>query len=107
MEREALPPDLRPFLDDQLRLTQWPARQKIQRHAIGYLASRFEEGREYHEREINELLRSWHTFGDWALLRRLVFNWGYMDREADGTRYRLRSQPLDSPDDSSRQTEER
>ena len=97
MEREALPRELRPFVDDEGRLTQWPARQKIQRQAIDCLASRFEQGREYHEREVNELINGWHTFGDWALLRRLLFDWGYMDREADGTRYRLRPRPLDAP----------
>ena len=91
MERTATPPDLRPFLDDEGRLTQWPARQKIQRQAIGYLASRFEHGWEYDEKTVNEILCAGHTFGDWALLRRLLFNWGYMDREADGTRYRLRT----------------
>jgi len=97
MERDALPRELRPFVDNEGRLIQWPARQKIQRQAIRYLATRFEEGREYHEREVNELLCNWHTFNDWALLRRLLFDWGYMDRERDGTRYRLRTRPLDPP----------
>jgi len=97
MKRESLPRELRPFIDSEGRLVQWPARQKIQRQAIHYLATRFEEGREYHERDVNELLCRWHTFGDWALLRRLLFDWGHMDRESNGTRYRLRARPLDSP----------
>ncbi len=92
MESTTSPPDLRPFLDDEGRLTQWPARQKIQRQAIGYLAARFENGMEYDEKTVNEILCRWHTFEDWALLRRLLFNWGHMDREADGTRYRLRTE---------------
>jgi hypothetical protein len=96
MERDSLPRELRPFIDGEGRLVQWPARQKIQRQAIDYFARRFEEGREYHEREVNELLNCWHTFGDWALLRRLLFDWGYMDREPNGTRYRLRTGPLDA-----------
>ena len=91
MERDSLPRELRPFVDDEGRLVQWPARQKVQRHAIGYLATRFTPGTEYHERDVNDLLCRWHTFGDWALLRRLLFNWGFMDRESDGTRYRLRT----------------
>ena len=97
MERKLLSRELRPFVDSEGRLIQWPARQKIQRQAIDYLATRFEEGREYHERDVNELLCRWHTFGDWALLRRLLFDWGHMDRESNGTRYRLRARPLDSP----------
>jgi hypothetical protein len=93
MERASLPRELRPFVDDAGRLTQWPTRQKVQRMAIAYLATRFESGREYREREVNEVLVEWHSFGDWALLRRLLFDWCYMDRESDGTRYRLRPAP--------------
>jgi hypothetical protein len=90
MDRASLPRELRPFINDDGRLTQWPARRKVQGMAIAYLATKFEAGREYREREVNELLLEWHAFGDWALLRRLLFDWRYMDRESDGTRYRLR-----------------
>ena len=89
MNLHTVPRELRPFMDDQGRLTQWPARQKVQRMAIDYLAGRFDSGREYSEREVNELLLDWHTFRDWAILRRLLCDWGYMTRERDGTRYRL------------------
>jgi len=70
MDRTLLPRELRPFVDEQGRLTQWPAKLKIKRMAIDYLVGRFEPGREYTEREVNELLLDGHTFGDWALLRR-------------------------------------
>jgi hypothetical protein len=91
MERDALPRELRPFVDDDGRLRQWPSKQKIQRMAVAYLATRFQAGREYSEREVNETLMDWHTFRDWALLRRVMFDWHIMDRESDGSRYRLRS----------------
>jgi len=90
MDRASLPRELRPFVDDDGRIKQWPVRQKVQRMAIAYLAARFEPGRDYHEREVNELLLRWHTFGDWALLRRLLFDWRFLDRESDGSRYWLR-----------------
>ena len=83
-------------MDEQGRLTQWPAKLKIKRMAIAYLASRLTPGREYTEREVNELLLEWHTFADWALLRRLLCDWRYMTRERDGTRYRLLT-PQSSP----------
>ena len=89
MDLASLPRELRPFTDEDGRLKQWPVKQKIQRMAIDYLSGRFVRGREYTEREVNELLLDWHTFGDWALLRRLLCDWGYMTRERDGTRYRL------------------
>jgi hypothetical protein len=91
-DRSRLPRAMRPFVDEDGRVTQWPARQKTQRLVIDYLARRFEPGREYSEMAVNALLLDWHTFGDWALLRRLLFNWGYVDRESDGSRYRLRAE---------------
>lgn len=92
MERQELPRELRPFVDESGRLIQWPTRQKVQRMAIAYVASRFDSEREYSEREVNERLLDWHSFGDWALLRRMLCDWRHMEREADGTRYRLRTQ---------------
>ena len=97
MRREDLPRGLRPFVDQEGRLIQWPSRFKLQQMAAALLATRFEPGRNYVEKEVNAVLVEWHTFGDWALLRRLLFDWGHMDREADGTRYRLRTRPFDSP----------
>jgi|SRR5688572_8983398 len=90
MDREALPRELRPFVDEAGRLRQWPTKQKTQRFAAAYLAERFERGRTYNERQVNELLNEWHTFGDWALLRRVLFDWGHLDRESDGSMYWVR-----------------
>jgi hypothetical protein len=89
MDRSALPRELRPFVDADGRLIGWPARQKTQRMAVALLASRFEPGREYSEKEVNFLLLEWHTFRDWALLRRSLVDWRHLQRESDGTRYRL------------------
>jgi hypothetical protein len=90
MDKSTLPPPLRPFVDDEGRLRQWPVKQKVQRQAIAYLATRFEAGRIYNERQVNELLKEWHTFGDWALLRRVLYDWKHLDRESDGSRYWVR-----------------
>jgi len=91
MDRESVPRELRPFLDREGRLRQWPSKQKTQRMAAALLAARVEPGRVYNEGQINEFLLEWHTFGDWALLRRVLFDWGYLDRESDGSRYWLRA----------------
>ncbi len=93
MDRSLLPRELRPFIDDRGRLFRWPSREKVQRMAVAYLAGKFEPGREYGEQEVNFLLLEWHSFGDWALLRRLLYNWKHLDREPDGSRYRLRPAP--------------
>ncbi|MEO5988238.1 MAG: DUF2087 domain-containing protein [Candidatus Eisenbacteria bacterium] len=90
MDRSSLPRELRPFIDEDGRLNRWPSRRKVQRMAATLLATRFEPGREYSEREVNFLLIEGHTFGDWAIIRRSLVDWHYLDRESDGSRYRLR-----------------
>jgi hypothetical protein len=90
-DRQSVARELRPFMDDQGRLAQWPTKQKTQRMAVSYLAAKFEPSRIYNEKQVNELLNEWHTFGDWAMLRRLLFDWLYFDRESDGSKYWMRS----------------
>src|SRR5262249_59911860 len=92
-DRQSLPRELRPFVDEQGRIEQWPSKQKTQRMAVEYLATKFEPGRNYNEKQVNELLNTWHTFEDWALLRRVLYDWRHLDRESDGSRYWLRAEP--------------
>ena len=77
------------FLDAQERLKQLPARRKMKLKAIAYLAGKFEAEKPYAEREVNEVLNRWHTFGDPATLRRELYQLGFLDRTADGREYRL------------------
>lgn len=58
-------------------------------YCLFYLAGKFEAGREYTEREVNELLLDWHTFADPATLRRELYDYGFLDRSRDGKVYRL------------------
>lgn len=82
-----LPAALRPFLDESDRLVQWPTKYSLQRAFVEYLADVIEPGRDYSESELNRELDRYHTFNDAALLRRLLFDWGYIDRRADGSAY--------------------
>lgn len=54
---------------------------------LAYLAGKFEGGRNYKEKEVNEIISRWHTFGDYFILRRLLIDCGFMGRLPDGTRY--------------------
>jgi len=85
----AAPPELAGYLDEQGRLKRYPTRRKkaTQMLALAYLADKFEAGRTYSEVEVTELLRRWHTFEDWAMLRRELFEQGYINRTKDGTSY--------------------
>ena len=64
---------------------------KVQRMAAALLARLFEPDRGYTETEVNMTLMDGHTFGDWALLRRVLCDWGFLDRERDGSHYWVRA----------------
>ena len=81
--------ELASFLDENMRLTAYPAKRKKKIAALIYLASKFEPGRVYSEKEVGELLGQWHTFGDPATLRRELYNLRFLDRDAYGREYRL------------------
>jgi hypothetical protein len=72
-------------------VTRWPRREAERRMVLDHLASKFEASRIYEEREVNEILRRFHSFGDWALLRRELFENGKLDRDTRGARYWLQA----------------
>jgi len=75
------------YLDVEGRLKSWPSRRSVQLEALRYLAARLPGGVEWNERELNALLKALHTFGDWALLRRDLYEVRLLDRSLDGRRY--------------------
>ena len=78
--------ELKGFLDKDLKLKSWPSRKHKEKQllALEFLAAQFEMGREYSEKEVNEILNRHHTFGDPAMLRRELYITGLLDRTADG-----------------------
>jgi len=76
---------LRNFVVDG-RLVRLPARYEQKRVVLGYVARRFDEGREYPERDVNDLLRGLHD--DTASLRRYLVDEGLLERS--GGVYRRR-----------------
>jgi hypothetical protein len=79
--------ELKPFLNEKLQLTAWPARNRKKLHALYYLAQKLEAGRLYTERELGDLLDDWHTFHDPATLRREMYTHRLIDRSRDGRSY--------------------
>jgi len=71
------------------RLTALTAKRKAKCFAPCCLAEEFESGITYTEREVNALLFKWHTLGDLATIRRELFSLGFLDREKNGSSYRL------------------
>ena len=86
--------ELERYLDAAGRVTVYPSKITRKHLVLEYLASRFRPGQEYSEAEVNALLRVHHTFDDPALLRRDLFDWGYLGRTTDGSRYWLVAQAV-------------
>ncbi len=86
----ALPKELRRFLDKSDRLTTWPvAKHQDKLIVLEYLASFFESGRVYSEKEINELLLERSVGKDAAALRRALHEYRFVNRTKDGAEYWL------------------
>ena len=69
---------LKTFLDGE-RIVQLPASEKKLLVVIKWLAGKFEEGVEYTEKQINEILTRYHE--DYALLRRELVDCRYLARK--------------------------
>lgn len=73
--------------DTQGRLVRWPSKFTVQRLATWALWMQFDAKRTYREREVNEVLKLWHTFGDHVTLRRELINMKLLSRLSDGSAY--------------------
>ncbi len=83
------PRDLLRFLDERGRATAWPTKRRDQLLLLDYMAAQFEFERDYSEKEINAILiEHMHpVFKDFAIIRRELYSYRYLDRERDGSRY--------------------
>jgi DNA-binding transcriptional ArsR family regulator len=87
------PAELRRFMDRENLLTAFPTRQRDQLAVLQYLADLFEYDRSYTEKEVNAIIRTRLNprYDDFVTLRRELYNFQFLGREKDGSRYwRLR-----------------
>lgn len=75
------------FLDMEGRVKAWPARREMKRRILEYLATKFQVGQMYSEKEVNDVLRKWHTFEDYFLLRRGLVDERLLLRTRNGAMY--------------------
>jgi DNA-binding CsgD family transcriptional regulator len=68
-----------------LKLRQIPPKEKKKIVVLGLIATSFEKGRRYPEKEINAILRDIHE--DYVTLRRYLIEYGYLDRQRDCSEY--------------------
>ncbi len=83
------------FLNEQGQVIRWPSKFTDQERVVGYLGAKFEPGKLYSEGEVNEVLKKWHTFDDWAILRRELVDRELLLRDIEGHSYRLTPQLVD------------
>lgn len=73
--------------DEHGRLSRWPYKFSVQRLAMWGLWLRFDSGRTYTEREVNEILKAWTTYGDHVTPRRELVNMQLLGRKSDCSAY--------------------
>jgi Uncharacterized protein conserved in bacteria len=74
----------------QGRLKTFDVKEKHKLVALRELAKRFERGRTYNEKEINETLSE--AYDDYATLRRYLIEYGFLDRTPDCSAYWVKSE---------------
>ena len=79
------------YRDENGKFTQFPGKRQKKKVQLmlSFLAEKFEAGKTYDEKEVNEILNNHHTFKDPAILRRLMFGAKIFDRTLDGRKYWL------------------
>lgn len=75
------------FLDEMGKIKAWPAKHEKKTEVLLYLRTKFEEDRFYTEKQVNEIIKEWHTFGDFFLLRRGLIDKKLICRTDDGRKY--------------------
>lgn len=70
------------------RLVRWPSRRAEQDLALWIIWSQMPDDGQIGELEVNAMLRTWHDFDDYVLLRRELCELDLLRRTPDGKIYR-------------------
>lgn len=77
---------LKAFMRSDGSLARIPPKEKQKLVVLKSLAERFERGRDYGDAELREILKPVHE--DYALLRRYLVDYRFLERDGEGRRYR-------------------
>lgn len=75
------------YYDEGGRLKQYPSKRPLRELALYRLAEKFENEKDYSEKEVNDIIQDNISFSDVALIRRELYQLCYLDREPNGSRY--------------------
>ena len=70
----------RRLINSEYRIIRWPKKNSDKILVLGYIYSKIERNRKYCESEINHIILRWQIFEDYALIRRELFERGYLNR---------------------------
>ena len=76
------------MFDTEGKLVRWPSKRSQQELCLWVIWAKLPAQRVLNEKEVNLLLNENHLFGDHALLRRWLCDYGMMSRTRDGREYR-------------------
>lgn len=71
------------------KLDIFPSKEKRKLIVLQNIMKRFEVGRKYSEKEVNEILKA--IYSDFVTIRRYLIEYGFMDRSKDGFEYWIRN----------------
>ena len=91
MEKEAAfyREKLRHYYNSEGQLTQFPPKRPMRIIALSRIAEQFEPGKQYTEKEVNEVIKAAIAFSDVELIRRELFEYKFLGRQRDGSAYWL------------------
>ena len=69
------------------QITRWPKKPSEKEAVVKFLSKKFSPNKQYSEKEVNEILESFHLFNDTPLLRRELVSKKYLCRKDDGSEY--------------------
>lgn len=75
------------YFDENGLLKQYPSKKPVREIVLGRIARKIEPGKDYTEKEINQIIRDQIAFSDIELIRRELFDYAFLNRERDGSRY--------------------
>lgn len=79
---------LKRYLNENFQVKTLPSKLSQQELIIYYIWAFIEKNKIFNEIELNKYLNKFHTFGDCALLRRYMFEYGLLSRSKDCSDYK-------------------
>lgn len=73
------------FLSPEGKVFAWLKKHRTE--ILAFIATKFDFQRPYTEKEVNDIILQWITFEDYVLIRRELYDNGYLDRSPDGRMY--------------------